>query len=294
MHKVNTNKIDFVYKSLEPESCLPLVFDSPHSGRTYPDDFDHICDFKDLRRAEDLYVDELFKTAPDFGACYLEAHFPRSYIDVNRSLDDIDPLLLDESWPGHIVTTPRAHAGIGLIRRLLKSDYPVYDRKLTLDETRHRIQTYYAPYHDKLKSLIDDLHAAYGQVWHVNCHSMPSNGFTSRHGRFSSPLADFVIGDLDGTSCARDFSFMLKDTLKSMGYKVAMNDPYKGVEILRRHGLPHVNRHSVQIEINKALYIDEQRIEKTGNFENLKSDLGKLIKTVADFVKDQQVPLAAD
>lgn len=291
---VNVNKKEGVYQSFEPYDPLPLVFDSPHSGRIYPEDFYHICDDLDLRRAEDLYVDEFFNSAPNAGACYLEAHFPRSYIDVNRSLEDIDPLLLEEKWPGHTFTTPRAHAGIGLIRRLLKADYPVYDRKLTLEETRHRIETYYAPYHDKLKAIIDTLHDTYGQIWHINCHSMPSNGYKGRNGQFTSPLADFVIGDLDGTSCAREFSFTIRDCLKSMGYKVAMNDPYKGVEILQRYGLPHLNRHSLQIEINKALYIDEDRLEKTPEYNRLKMDIMKLIHHIADFVRSRQVPLAAD
>lgn len=277
-----------------PADPLPLVFDSPHSGSIYPADFEYVCSFHDLRRSEDLYVDEFFSGAPDFDACFLKALFPRAYIDVNRSLGDMDPLLLDKSWPGHQSTSPRAHAGIGLIRRLLKADYPIYGDKLSIREVKARIANFYHPYHQKLENIIESLYADYGQVWHVNCHSMPSGG-KKRHGRlFHSPLPDFVIGDRDGTSCTRDFSFAIRDFLQGMGYSVALNDPYKGVEIVKRHGRPDMNRHSLQLEINKALYVDEKTIEKTDNFKPLQTDMRNLMKYLSGFVRDQQVPLAAD
>ncbi|MEZ5919527.1 MAG: N-formylglutamate amidohydrolase, partial [Alphaproteobacteria bacterium] len=165
-----------IYTLTRPETpALPLIFDSPHSGTLYPEDFGYACDFHTLESAEDKYVDDLFASAPAFGAALLCAHFPRSYIDPNRSADDIDPALLAGLWDGAlpIAPSPRSDAGIGLIRRLVRPGIPVYDRPLTSAEITARIERYYTPYHEALETLITEAHYNFGQVWHVNCHSMP-------------------------------------------------------------------------------------------------------------------------
>lgn len=281
-----------------PQNPLPLVFDSPHSGRDYPADFDYSCDPSLLQKAEDNHVDDLFAAVPAYGGTFLHALFPRTYIDVNRAEDDIDPDLFAEQWPEPVNPSPRAHAGIGLIRRLVKPGVPVYSRSLTHKEVRHRIETCYRPYHQALAALIDDCHYNYGQVWHINCHSMPSQFQSPGPGRGVMPLfgkqPDFVLGDRDGTSCALEFTHALRDFLHNKGYTVAINDPYKGVEIVRLHGAPSTGRHSIQLEINKALYWDEEKLEPSRNYDGLKNDIGALIAFIAAFSESRLVDMAAD
>lgn len=279
-----------------PSAALPLIFDSPHSGRDYPADFRFSCPFEVLQRAEDNHVDELFSAAPDHGAALLCALFPRTYIDVNRAVDDIDHDLLAESWPHAANPSRRSHAGIGLIRRILRPGIPVYDRKLNINEIHQRIENYYKPYHAQLETLIEQAHYRYGQVWHINCHSMPQNGGFSRlmPPTVREALPDFVLGDRDGTSCALHFTHAVRDFLKNMGYRVGVNTPYRGVELVRRYSSPATGRHSLQIEINKGLYWDEERNEKSKNFNVLQSDINKLIQYCAHYVSANQIELAAD
>lgn len=292
--------MDDILQIIQPENPLPLVFDSPHSGQAYPDDFDFACDFNLLRAAEDRYVDDLFAAAPAYGAALLCAHFPRSYIDVNRRIDDIDPELLDAPWaePHPINPTSRAHAGIGLIRRLVKPGLPVYDRKLTSAEILHRIQTYYIPYHNELLKLLKDLHYDFGEVWHINCHSMPeASAYPKRGigliGNKAQP-SDFVLGDRDGVSCSHEFTRALRDFIKNLGYTVTVNDPFKGVELVDRYSSPSTGYHSLQIEINQALFMDEQSGEKSSNYNALQADVHKVIGFCAEFVSARLVNLAAD
>lgn len=284
-----------VYKLIRPtaEAEIPLMFDSPHSGKNYPGDFAHACPRGALERAEDNDVDALFADAPQSGATLLCALFPRTYIDANRAENDIDTELLSQRWPGPLSPTPRTYAGIGLIRRLVKPGMPVYDRTLTIAEIQSRLETYYRPYHRVLKATLDDAHYRYGSVWHIDCHSMPSVPVPTMRG-VESLQPDFVIGDRDGTTCDAEFTHLVRDALKDMGYKVSVNHPYKGVEILRRYSKPSAGRHSLQLEINKALYWNETTNVRNSNFDRLKSDLGILIEAVADFTRSQLVDLAAD
>lgn len=287
MHKPS---LDGIYELITPDTPLPLIFDSPHSGTHYPDDFNYACDPQLLERAEDKYVDDLFSAAPDHGAHLLNALFPRSYLDVNRASDDIDPELYEGDWPHEAfpaTPTNRSYAGIGLVRRLIKPGIAVYDRHLNPAEIMHRIETYYRPYHKTLEKLIDDAHYKFGAVWHINCHSMPSAqasiGAMKRVTPFSAP--DFVLGDRDGTSCDLDFTHAMRDFLKSKSYKVAINDPYKGVELVERYSAPATGRHSLQIEICKSLYLDENTYEKNKNYEKLKADMTDLIAFCSDYVR---------
>ena len=282
----------------EPENALPLIFDSPHSGTHYPEDFDYACPFMALEQSEDKYVDDLFINAPSLGAPLLCALFPRTYIDVNRSMDDIDEALLDKPWNDPDIAlnpTNRSYAGIGLIRRLIKPSLPVYNRLMSQKEIKSRIETYYTPYHHALGKLIEDAHKNFGQVWHINCHSMPSTAKQiGAYARLNpAKTTDFVLGDRDGTSCDIQFTHMIRDFLQSKGYRVAINNPYKGVELVERYSAPALGRHSIQIEINRALYMDEQSCAKNKNYEALKSDITALIAHIADYTQSQLQPLAA-
>lgn len=275
-----------------------FVFDSPHSGTNYPADFGFFCDSHLLAKAEDTFVDDLFSNAPHYGAVFLKALFPRTYIDVNRSLDDIDQDLLADSWPGRISRDGRSAAGHGLVRRLIRPGFPIYDRRLSASEIRHRIETYYLPYHAALETLIEDTHRHQGQVWHINCHSMPSSSAYANPGHVHRQIpgnqVDMVLGTRDGTTCPSHFVNEVKSFLQGLGYKVAVNNPYKGMEILRRYGNPSGGRNSLQLEINKKLYLNEKTNEKAKEFDSLKDDLSKMICFMRDYIASLRQPVAAD
>lgn len=263
---------------------IPLVLDSPHSGTAYPADFDHAVPRALVRQAEDTYVEELFAAAPRVGATLIEALFPRAYIDPNRHLSDIDPQLLSDAWPDPITPSRKTALGIGLVWRLARGGTPMYARKLSAAEVRRRIADCYLPYHTAVAAALDDRHRAFGVVWHLNCHSMPAVGdaMSDDPGR---PRADFVLGDRDGSTCEPEFTSFTAATLSGMGYAVAINDPYKGVELVRKHGRPAERRHSLQIEVNRKLYMDESTLQKSAGFVALKADLTRLMGTLAEFIE---------
>lgn len=264
----------------DPEAAeVPLVFDSPHSGSHYPDDFSFTCPLDTLRRAEDAYVDKLYAAAPTHGAILIGALFPRSYLDPNRAVDDIDESLIDGDWPAPLKPSQNTRAGLGLVRRVARPSTPIYDRKLSVDEVLSRIERCHGPYHRVLDDACTLLHRKYGTVWHINCHSMPSK----RSARDIGRPADFVLGDRDGTTCAKEFTDFVAAVLRRRGYDVRINEIYKGVEIVKRHGRPGERRHSLQIEVDRALYMDQKTLQKNTNFAQLQADITHLIERLRDF-----------
>jgi len=259
---------------------LPLVLDSPHSGEDYPPDFDHAVPRALLRQAEDTHVGRLWSFAPELGATLIEAHFPRAYIDPNRSLDDIDGALLEDRWDQPLEPSRKCEQGIGLVWRLAENGAPLYARKLRCDEVRARIRDCWQPYHDALQTAIDQGHARFGRVWHLNCHSMPAVG-GARADDPGRERADFVLGDRDGTTCEPGLTRLVRGTLEGFGYSVAVNDPYKGVELVRKHGRPHQGRHSLQVEIKRTLYMDERTLAPNAGYARLAADLRRLLATLA-------------
>jgi len=267
--------------------AVPLVLDSPHSGTDYPDDFRSSVARELLRQAEDSFVDELFGSGPAVGATLITARFPRSYIDANRSLLDIDASLLDAAWPGPAIPSPKTQRGIGLIWRVLDSGESIYSRKLSVDEVKQRIVRYHQPYQRAVKDAMDRAHGHFGAVWHLNLHSMPAlSGSISEEGP-GKPRADFVLGDRDGTTCEPEFTTLLANTLRAIGYEVKINDPYKGVELVRAFSDPKAGRHSLQIEVNRKLYMDERTRARTSGFATLKAHLDELLKAVADYAGER-------
>ena len=268
---------------------VPVVFDSPHSGTNYPADFDTIVPRLTLRRAEDTHVEALYAAAPEHGAVLIAAEFPRSYIDANRSLLDIDAALLDSAWPGPINASRKTEKGIGLVWRLLDTGEPIYTRKLTVAEVQTRIANCYAPYHKAVRDAINAAHKHYGAVWHINCHSMPATSSVISDEGPGVPRADFVLGDRDGTTCAPEFTTFVALTLREMGYEVRVNDPYKGVELVRAYSDPTVQKHSLQIEVNRKLYMDEITREPNANFDKLQADITALVKAISGYAR-QHLP----
>ena len=259
----------------------PVVIDSPHSGTEYPDDFGSVVPRDILRRAEDMYVDELFESAPTHGAKIIAALFPRSYIDPNRSLEDLDPALLADPWPGMTRSGEKVRQGYGLIWRLCPPDSRMYQEKLSSDTVRRRIDRYWKPYHQHLGQAIDEVHRSFDAVWHLNCHSMPSRFLVGAFNGAQQP--DFVLGDRDGTTCAPEFTTLVHDTLRDLGYRVRINDPYKGVEIVRAYSNPAARRHSVQLEINRAIYMNEETFERLDSFNELKANIDRFIREICAY-----------
>ena len=262
---------------------IPLVLDSPHSGENYPADFDHLPARGVVRQAEDTHVARLWAHAPEHGATLIEALFPRAYVDANRSLDDMDPELIADAWEGAIATTRKTELGIGLVWRLARGGVPMYARRLTAAEVRSRIDRCWRPYHAAVDAALDDRRRRFGAVWHLNCHSMPAVGdaLSDDPGR---ERADFVLGDRDGTTCAPGFTAFVAATLRELGYSVAINDPYKGVELVRKHGRPAEARHSLQIEIKRTLYMDERTLEPNAGYASLERNLRGLSIALAAYV----------
>ncbi|MES2480459.1 MAG: N-formylglutamate amidohydrolase [Pseudomonadota bacterium] len=260
----------------------PLVLDSPHSGTVYPEDFRFSCDAALLRRAEDTHVDRLYDFAPGLGVAWVEALFPRSYLDANRNVSEIDVALFDADWPGERPTDPAAQAkvrlGKGLIWRCTDEGIALYDRRLTVAEGLARIERCWRPYHQAVAAAIEAAHARHGYSIHINCHSMPAVAGSHATDFPGLVHADMVVGDRDGSTAAPALSRWLCAQLEGMGYSVSYNHPYKGVELVRRYSDPARHRHSLQLEINRRLYMDEQTLALNDGFEDLRAKLRTLVE----------------
>ena len=263
---------------------LPLLYDSPHSGRVYPEDFLPAAEMRLLLGGEDRFVDDLVIDAPSHGATLIKALFARTYIDPNRTPDDLDPHLLPEDWAEETAPSVNSERGVGLIFRLIGDAVPIYDRLLSADEIRHRIDAYWRPYHAALEDEMARLTERFGEVLHINWHSMQpvGNALAPDPGR---TRPDFVLGDLDGTSCDPALTRFVADHLSALGYSVGLNDPYKGALIVERYGKPEEGRHTLQIEINRALYMDHGTLDRTGGFAELKDDLSTFTDELAGFAR---------
>ena len=260
----------------------PLVLDSPHSGVDYPKDFRSALSLDVLRRAEDTHVEKLYDFAPGLGVAWVEALFPRSYLDANRDLTELDVELLEDAWPGPLSTDPavlsKVRLGKGLIWRCTDEGLDLYDRKLTSAEVRQRIERCWNPYHAAVAQAIANAHARHGYSIHLNCHSMPAVA-ASHATEFPGLVhADFVIGDRDGSSASPALSGLVCEVLRGFGYEVSYNHPYKGVELVRRYGDPAAQRHSIQVEVNRKLYMDENTLQPHSGFDLLRGHLRELVQ----------------
>ncbi len=265
---------------------VALVLDSPHSSDVFPEDFGHAVSEFDLSDAEDKFIGELYRGVQGLGGVLLEAGFSRTYIDPNRAAGDIDLDLVEGDWPDEYSPSGKAAIGKAAIWRLLEDGREIYARRLPVAEVRHRVEHYLRPYQQQLKRLLDAAHARHGMVYHVNCHSMPAVSGVTDEGALGSVRADIVLGDRDGTTCSGEFTELVRGLFAEAGYDVAVNDPYKGVELVRAFSDPANARHSLQIEINKRLYMDEERREKHDGFDAFRRKLEVVLARIADYAKE--------
>jgi N-formylglutamate amidohydrolase len=263
--------------------ALQLVLDSPHSGRVFPADFGAIVDDEALRDGEDCFIDDLYRPAADLGIPLLAAQFPRTYLDPNRHADDVDLDLLEGGhWPHEHRPSGKAALGKALVWRTLDDGRAIYGRKLAAAEVRARIERFHAPYHAALRGLLDGAHARFGQVLHLNCHSMSAVSGVMGEGGAGIARADIVLGDRDGSSCAPALTAFVRERLAARGYEVKVNDPFKGVELVRAYSAPAAGRHSLQVEVNKRLYMDDSPRRPHAGFARLQGDLMALLAELAD------------
>jgi N-formylglutamate amidohydrolase len=253
---------------------VPFVFNSPHSGRHYPERFLALTrlDRMAIRRSEDSYVEELFGAAPTLGAPLLAANFPRAYLDVNREPWELDPRMFAEPVPSFAnIRSARVAGGLGTVPKLVGEGLDIYAGRLPLAEAISRIEHVYKPYHDTLKRLLTRTHARFGYAVLIDCHSMPAS---IRIGD-SGLRPDFIIGDRFGVSATRALTETAISLLASMGYTVAHNKPYAGGFITEHYGRPARGLHALQIEINRGLYMNEHTLVRSAGFDALADDLAR-------------------
>lgn len=262
---------------------VALIVDSPHSGMEWPADFTPIAPRTAILTTWDAYVDELWGEAPAVGATLLAATFPRAYIDVNRAEDDIDPLLLASPWPSPLSPTHYSARGMGLIRRLALPNVPMYDRPLGVGDVRHRIAAYYRPYRAALRERVNALRAQFGAAWHLDCHSMKSRG-NEMNVDAGDARPDFVISDRHGQSADAAHTLWIADWFRRRGHAVLINDPYQGGDLVARFGSPADRVHSIQIEINRALYLEEATASRGPEFERIRLMCADFLRAFAAHV----------
>jgi N-formylglutamate amidohydrolase len=277
---------------LPGEQTVPFVFNSPHSGRYYPADFlaAACLDKHEIRRSEDLYVDRLFAPVVELGAPLMSAVYPRAYLDVNREPYELDPKMFEGRLPPFAnVRSLRVAGGLGTIPRVVSDAANIYRGPLSVAEGLGRIERIYRPYHDTLRHLLAQTHAAFGLAILIDCHSMPSN----IRGGPSRARPDFVLGDRFGTSCMPELTDCVAGTLQGLGYTVCRNKPYAGGFITEHYGRPARGLHSLQIEINRALYMDEEELEPNPGFARLSRDLTGLARALLGLLEGVAEPRQA-
>ena len=264
------------FETIRPRRLVaPVVFNSPHSGRVYPERFlamtrlDHLS----IRQSEDAWVDELFARAPHLGAPLLRAHFPRAYLDVNREPWELDPTMFVEPLSDRFNTTsPRVAAGLGTLARVVAENKPIYRERLTLADAQMRIEGIYHPYHAALQKLLSEAMGSFGIALLIDCHSMPRITRTA-----DKAAPDIVLGDRYGTTCAPALVDLVETIFTAAGLRVARNRPYAGGFATRSYGRPQHGVHALQIEISRHLYMNEVTLARNDGFEAVRGIIDRLI-----------------
>lgn len=263
----------------------PVLFCSPHSNADYPQAFlaSAKLDALTLRRSEDMDVDVLFGDVISLGASLITANFPRAFLDVNREPYELDPHMFEERLPAYVNTQSlRVLSGLGTIPRTVGDGQEIYAHKLSLTEALARIEQLYKPFHRGLERALTTMKRKHGMAILIDCHSMPSAAVT----RMGQPQCDIVIGDRHGSSTDAAIPELIETGLRQAGYTVARNRPYAGGFITEHYGDPANDVHAIQIEINRALYMDERRMERLKGFENLRADLALMARDLIAFAED--------
>jgi N-formylglutamate amidohydrolase len=287
------DRLEPPFEVLEPARYRgPLLFNSPHSGRIYPPDFLQASrlDLATLRRSEDSFVDELILGVVGRGHPVMRAHFPRCFVDVNREPYELDPRMFDGRLPSFANTrSMRVAGGLGTVARVVGDAQEIYDQRISVAEALRRIDELYKPYHRSLRRVFLRLHREFGAAVLVDCHSMPS----ATGAKDERPRADLVLGDRYGTSCVPVIAETIEATMREFGYVVSRNKPYAGGFITEHYGNPTAGLHAVQLEINRALYMDERRYQRAASFARLASEFEILADRLAEIPLEELRPYRA-
>ena len=287
------HELDPAFEIIEPHATMaPVLFNSPHSGSTYPRAFleQSRLDVGTLRRSEDSFVDALIAGVVKNGYPMMRAHFPRCFVDVNREPYELDPRMFDGRLPSFANTrSMRVAGGLGTVARVVGDAQEIYDQRIPVDDALQRIETLYKPYHRALRRLFTKMHRDFGAAMLVDCHSMPSS---SGH-KDERPRPEFVLGDRYGTSCVGVVAETVESTLRTLGYTVSRNKPYAGGFITEHYGNPSAGLHAIQLEVNRALYMDERRYERIAGFERLAADLETLARRLGEIPLEELRPYRA-
>lgn len=285
-----TNAAFHILRPLRHESSV--VFASPHSSSDYPDTFleQSVLDRRTIRSSEDAFVDRLFDSAPEWGAPLLVARAPRSYVDLNRGPDELDPAVIDGiRKSGH---NPRVASGLGVIPRVVANGRAIYGGKLPLAEARLRIDRYWKPYHAALRELLNESIARFGQAILIDCHSMPHEAMDSVTRSFVR-RPEVVLGDRFGAAAAGDVVDRIEAAFAAAGLTVARNTPFAGAYVTQTYGRPSQGQHAIQVEIDRSLYMDEKRVRPLPDFEAFRAVLRGVVSEIAAIGRDER-PLAAE
>ncbi len=281
------------FQIVEPDkltSCV--VFASPHSGRAYPRDLmrQTVLDELAIRSSEDAYVDQLFDSAPEFGASYLISGAPRAYVDLNRSPDELDPVLIEGiRRQGH---NPRIASGLGVIPRVVAGGRAIYKGKISKREAQRRLEAYWHPYHKTLQRLLDEAHRVHGQAILVDCHSMPHEAMDGvARGGMRRP--DVVLGDRFGAAASSEIVDQIEAAFISGGFAVTRNAPFAGAYITQTYGRPSWQQHAIQVEIDRSIYMDERKVRPSVDFDSVRQVLRGVIADIAG-IGQLRLPLAAE
>jgi N-formylglutamate deformylase len=287
------DELDPPFEVLEPAEWRgPLLFNSPHSGCIYPSAFLSASrlDMSTLRRSEDSFVDELIMGVLRRGHPVMRAHFPRCYIDVNREPYELDPRMFEGRLPSFANTrSMRVAGGLGTVARVVGDAQEIYGHRIPVDDALRRIEALYKPYHRTLRRLVSRMHREFGATVLVDCHSMPSTAGS----KDERPRSDVVLGDRYGTSCTAIIADVLESTLRTLGYSVSRNKPYAGGFITEHYGNPAAGLHAIQLELNRGLYMDERRYERTAAFAQVTRDFETLAARMAEIPLEQLRPYRA-
>ena len=287
------DELDPPFEILEPAEWRgPVVFNSPHSGSVYPPAFLSASrlDVATLRRSEDSFVDKLVLGVVARGHPLMRAHFPRCYVDVNREPYELDPRMFDGRLPSFANTrSMRVAGGLGTVARVVGDSQEIYGQRIPVDDAIRRIEWLYKPYHRALRRLFTRVQRDYGAAMLIDCHSMPSTAGA----KDERPRADIVLGDRYGTSCVPAVAETIDATLRELGYVVSRNKPYAGGFITEHYGTPAAGLHAIQLEINRALYMDERRYEPSSSFAAVAADLETLADRLAEIPIQELRPVRA-
>jgi N-formylglutamate amidohydrolase len=290
MRPVIADEFEPPYVVVEPAGqTVPFVFNVPHAGAVYPASFlaESRLDAMALRRSEDAFVDELFAATSDLGAPLMAARFPRAYLDLNREPYELDSRMFDGRLPAFANTrSMRVAGGLGTIPRIVADGQEIYGARLPVEEALRRIEWLYKPYHRILRQLVRRTAEAFGHAILIDCHSMPSSSVSRDEGA----KADIVLGDRYGTSCAVVVIDLVEAAMRRRGYTVVRNKPYAGGFITEHYGEPALGRHALQIEINRAIYMDERTLQKKPGFAALAGNMSEVFAQVIAELSGDMMP----